>query len=173
MEFLASGAPLVYHFEDGWSPLHHAVGTNSDAHQQAGSSLHLDVIQPLLNAGVAVNALRYRNETRSPETPLDVAETYRNDRAADAIRRAGSRTGRGMPRRVISPALAAALAHAGVPDSAYDLWGTEQDGAYCLGAASVGWAVWFCDDGRRVDEHEFATDNEAFVHLLRTLTGRD
>jgi hypothetical protein len=188
---LATGIALIYHFEDGWSPLHHAVDVESDAHSQVGKPRDLRVIAPLLAHGVEVNALRYRGETASPTTPLDLAETYGNDVAAHAIRRAGGRSGSGVPGRVLyrglepgdpraapsegsritwtRPALAAALAHAGVPDAAYNLWGEERDGAYCVGAVSDGWGVWFCRDGQRINTQRFSTDTEAFAHLLTTL----
>ena len=192
-ELLATGISLTYHFDDGWAPLHHAVDVESDAYSQVREPRDLRVIAPLLARGVDVNALCYRSETASPRTPLDVAETYGNEIAADAIRRAGGRTGRGMPGRVIYPSLApgdernarpegsriamnrvdlaAALARAGISDSAYDLGGTERDGVYCLAVVPGGWAVWFSAHGRRVDAVRFATEDEACSHLLRKLTG--
>ena len=59
----------------------------------------------------------------------------------------------------------AILDQEGVRPSAYSLEG-DRDNAYCLGIAEGGWTVWFSERGRRIDEMQFDTEDEACSELV-------
>jgi ankyrin repeat protein len=85
---LASGRSPTYDDPRGWSPLHHAVDIEGDAHNQVNADLDLRLVGPLLDAHADVNAI-YTDAAGRRETPWDLAAVYRHVPAQDAIEAKG------------------------------------------------------------------------------------
>ena len=63
-----------------------------------------------------------------------------------------------------------ALEREGVRPTAYDIDpGRLSEDRHCLAIVPGGWAVWFAERGRRIDEEFFETEDEACAELLLRL----